>query len=81
MTASNTHGRIRSAVGEHLIAVLIVAIVVLGTLTAYPALAAETKVTATRAQERANLPLVVASQLESGTYASTQTQPTSPFTP
>lgn len=81
MTASNTHGRIRSAVGEHLIAVLIVAIVVLGTLTAYPALAAETKGTATRAQERANLPLVVASQLESGTYASTQTQPASPFAP
>ena len=39
MTANNTQGRIRSALGEHLIAVLIGAIFVLGMLTAYPALA------------------------------------------
>jgi hypothetical protein len=64
MTANTTHGRIRSALGEHLIAVLIAAIVVLGLLTAYPAIAAETKGTAARAQERANMPLVVASQLD-----------------
>jgi hypothetical protein len=81
MTANDTHGRIRSALGEHLIAVLIVAIVVLGVMTAYPALAAETKGTATRAQERADLPLVVASELENGTYVSTQAQPASPYTP
>ncbi len=81
MTENTTHGRTRSALGEHLVALLIVAIVVLGMLTAYPALAAETKGTATRAQERANLPLVVASQLENGTYASTQAQPASPYTP
>jgi hypothetical protein len=60
---------------------LIVAIAVLGMLTAYPAIAADTKGTAARAQERANLPLVVASQLENGTYASTQAQPASTYTP
>jgi Tfp pilus assembly protein PilV len=81
MTANNTHGRIRSALGEHLIAVLIVAIAVLGLLTAYPAIAADTKGTAARAQERANLPLEVASQLENGMYASTQAQPGSTYTP
>ena len=63
----------RSILGEHLIAVLVVAIVVLGMLTAYPALAAETKGTAARAQERVNMPLVVASQLDD--------QPASPNTP
>jgi type II secretory pathway component PulJ len=60
--------------GEHLIALMVVAIVALGLLTAYPALASETKATGARAQERANLPLVIASQLEDGTHASTQAQ-------
>jgi len=73
MTSNNTHGHMRSILGEHLIAVLVVAIVVLGMLTAYPALAAETKGTAARAQERVNMPLVVASQLDD--------QPASPNTP
>jgi len=81
MAANNTQGRIRSAMGEHLIALMVVAIVVLGLLTAYPALAAETKATGARAQERANLPLVIASQLEHGMDASTQTQPGSSYTP
>lgn len=64
MSANTTHGHIRSALGERLVAVLVVAIVVLGILTAYPALAAETQGTAERAQERVNLPLLVASQLD-----------------
>lgn len=64
MTSNNTHGHIRSIVGEHLISLLVVAILVMGALTAYPALAAETKGTAARAQERVNTPLVVAAQLD-----------------
>jgi len=59
--------------GEHLIALLVVAILVMGALTAYPALAAETKVTAAQVQERVNMPLVVASELDD--------QSTSPYTP
>lgn len=82
MTANNTHGRIRSALGEHLIAVLIIAIVVLGMLTAYPAIAAQTKGTAARTQERVNMPLVVASNLDADTYPSTeQAEPGSSHTP
>jgi len=73
MTANNTHGHHRSIVGEHLIAVLVVAVVVIGMLTAYPALASDTKGTAARAQERVNMPLVVASQLDD--------QSTSPYIP
>jgi hypothetical protein len=73
MTSSNTHGHMRSVLGEHLIALLVVATVVLGMLTAYSALAAETKGTAARAQERVNMPLVVASQLDD--------QSASPYTP
>jgi len=73
MTSNNTHGHMRSILGEHLITVLVVAIVVLGMLTAYPALASETKGTAARAQERVNMPLVVASQLDD--------QSASPHTP
>jgi hypothetical protein len=64
MTANNTHGHLRSILGEHLIALLVVAILVMGALTAYPALAADTKGTAERAQERVNMPLEVASQLD-----------------
>lgn len=59
--------------GEHLIALMVVAIVVLGLLTAYPALASETKGTAERAQQRVNMPLVVASQLDD--------QSASPYSP
>ena len=64
MSSTTTQARVRSACGEHLIAVLVVAIVVLGILTTYPALAAETKGTADRAQQRVNMPLLVASQLD-----------------
>lgn len=73
MSLNTTHGRMRSALGEHLIAMLVVAIVVLGMLTAYPALAAETKVTGERAQQRVNMPLIVASQLDD--------QAASPYSP
>lgn len=69
MSANTTRGRTTSALGEHLITMLVVAIVVLGMLTAYPALAAGTKDTAERAQQRANTPLVVASQLDDQTAA------------
>jgi Tfp pilus assembly protein PilV len=64
MTANNTYGHVRSALGEHLIALLVIAIVILGLLTAYPALASETRGTAGRAQERVNMPLLIASQLD-----------------
>jgi len=64
MTANSTHGHLRSKVGEHLVALLVVAILVMGALTAYPALAADTKGTAARVQERANMPLELASQLD-----------------
>lgn len=64
MTSNNTRGHISSILGEHLIALLVVAILVIGALTTYPALAAETKGTAERAQERVNTPLVVAAQLD-----------------
>jgi len=65
MNARASHGRITSALGEHLVAVLVVAILVIGALAALPALRAQTEGTATRAQDRVNLPLVVASDLES----------------
>ena len=64
MSANTTQGRITSALGERLVAILVVGIVVLGLLTAYPALATETKDTAGRAQQRVNMPLLVASQLD-----------------
>jgi Tfp pilus assembly protein PilV len=73
MSANTTQARVKSASGERLIAVLVVAIVVLGILTAYPALAAETKGTADRAQQRVNMPLIVASQLDE--------QAASPYSP
>ncbi len=60
---------------------LIVAIVTLGILTAYPALAAETKGTAARVQERVNAPLVVASYLDADTYPSAPAEPGSSSTP
>jgi hypothetical protein len=63
MTANSTHGHLRSIVGEHLVALLVVAILVMGALTAYPALVADTKGTAAQAQERVNMPLEVAAQL------------------
>lgn len=59
--------------GEHLIALMVVAILVMGALTAYPALADDTKGTAARAQERVNMPLEVAAQLDD--------QSASPYTP
>lgn len=49
--------------GEHLIAMLVVAILVIGAATSAPALLARTA--AAPAQERVNMPLVVAAQLES----------------
>ncbi|MEX2612702.1 MAG: hypothetical protein WD380_03920 [Gaiellaceae bacterium] len=64
MTANNTHAHVRSMLGEHLITLLVVAILVIGALTAYPALAADTKGTAERAHERVNMPLELASQLD-----------------
>lgn len=51
--------------GEHLIAMLVVAILVIGAATSAPALIARTKQTAAPAQERVNMPLAVAAQLES----------------
>lgn len=73
MNTNTSQGRVRSALGEHLVALLVVAVVVLGLLTALPARAAQTKGTASKAQERVNLPLVVASQLDD--------QPASPYNP
>jgi hypothetical protein len=64
MTANTQHGDIRSILGEHLIALLVVAILVVGAVTAYPALATNTKATGVRAQDRVNMPLEVASQLD-----------------
>jgi hypothetical protein len=82
VTANNTHRTITSALGEHLITLLTVAIIVLGLLTAYPALAAGTKGTADRAQERVNAPLVAAAYLEADSYPSTaQAAPPSSSTP
>lgn len=67
VTENNANGRIRSALGEHLVALLIVAIVVVGAVATIPRLEAQTKRTAARAQERVNLPLVVASSLDTET--------------
>lgn len=64
MSTHTTLGPIKSALGERLIALLVVGIVLLAMLTAYPALASGTKETADKAEQRVNLPLVVASQLD-----------------
>jgi hypothetical protein len=70
MTANGMDGRIRSALGEHLVALLIVAIVVLGAVAAIPTIEAQAKGTAAQTQERVNLPLVVASSLDTETASS-----------
>jgi hypothetical protein len=64
MRANRTYSRVTSACGEHLIAVLVVVIAIMGIMTAYPALAAKTRTTADRAQHRADMPLIVASELD-----------------
>lgn len=61
MTTSETSGRLRSGLGEHLVVLLIVAAVIVGAITFLSALEAEAHRTADRAQERVDLPLVIAS--------------------
>lgn len=65
MNPNTTHRRITSALGEHLIALLTVAVVILAVLTTLPAVMAQTEGTASRAQDRVNLPLLAAAELDS----------------
>lgn len=58
------NGRLRSALGEHLIAVLVVAMILIGSLAAVPSLMAQAGATATGVQERVDLPATVAAELE-----------------
>ncbi len=67
---NSTQGHLRSILGERLVTLLVVALLVMGALTAYPALAADAKGTAARTQERANLPLELAAQLDDQSTAS-----------
>ncbi|OFW72377.1 MAG: hypothetical protein A2Y55_07860 [Actinobacteria bacterium RBG_16_68_12] len=63
-------GRSSTAIlGEHMIAVLVVAIVAASALAAYPPLKARVDAIVTRAEARANLPLTEANALDNGTLA------------
>jgi hypothetical protein len=78
----NTHRGIRSAAGEHVIAVLICVTIAFAMLIAYPALAAPAKETAGRAQERANMPIAVATYLDADPRPATEAaKPPSSGTP
>jgi hypothetical protein len=57
-------GRLRSALGENLIVLLVIAMVMLGALISVPSLMAQSAGTATKAQERVNLPLTIAAELD-----------------
>jgi competence protein ComGC len=61
---ANSNGRLRSLLGEHLIVLLVVAMVIIGSLVAVPSLMAQTKDTATQMQDRMNQPLTVAAELD-----------------
>ena len=61
---TNSNGRFRSALGEHLIVLLVVAMVIIGSLVAVPSLMAQTNDTATQMQDRMNIPLTVAAELD-----------------
>jgi hypothetical protein len=60
---TNSNGRLRSLLGEHLIVLLVVAMIVVGSLVTVPSLMAQTKDTATHMQDRVNQPLTVAAEL------------------
>lgn len=64
---TNSNGRFRSALGEHLIVLLVVAMVIVGSLAAAPSLMAQTKDTATQMQDRVNMPVTVAAELDATT--------------
>lgn len=56
--------RLRSALGEHLVVVLVVAMIIVGSLAAVPSLMAQTADTQTQVQNRMNLPLTMAAELD-----------------
>jgi hypothetical protein len=64
MTSTTFTGRLSSALGQHLVAVLVVLILVVTALSSLPAVMSDTTATAGRAQERANLTLAVAAELD-----------------
>jgi hypothetical protein len=61
---TNTNGRFKNALGEHLIVLLVVAMVVIGAVAAVPSLVAQSEATATQIQNRVNVPLTVAAELD-----------------
>jgi len=64
MTSTTSSGRLASALGQHLVAVLVVLILMVATLFSLPAVMSDTTTTAGRAQERANLPFAMAAELD-----------------
>lgn len=81
MNGRATRGGITSALGEHLVAALLVLTVVVSLLAGYPALKAQTEGTAERVQTRMHRPFVEAYLLENGTYATTTQVASTPYSP
>jgi uncharacterized membrane protein len=62
---TNLNGWLRNALGEHLIVLLVVAMVVILAVAAVPSLIERSETTATQVQDRVNAPLAVAAELDS----------------
>lgn len=56
--------RLRTALGEHLVVLLVVAMIIVGSLAAVPSLMAQTADTQTQVQYRMNVPLTMAAELD-----------------
>lgn len=58
------NGQLRSRLGEHLVVVLIIAVLLVGLVATLPSLTAGAAETATQAQDRMNQPASVLAQLD-----------------